>query len=486
MTNGRFPRGAAGRGKTGDARRPSQPPRGPESVATVTVSAIAAGGDGIGRAGELAVFIPRTAPGDVVQVAFRQQGRLGRGRVLQVLTPSPLRVDATCSHYEADRCGGCQLQHVEATAQRAARQQIVQDALRRIGKRDVPLPSITADVQWGYRSRLTLTLRRRGRGWVGGLHAHDDATRVFALTECPIAHPALVAGWTAVQQVMRSHALPDTPELRLSLRREQDAAGEGMAVVVQGGRDWPGSEAFGRAAGAIMMDGPAISAVWWLDDGGHATACWSRSETLAPSPAADDPREDAATADYVPDTGEALAFAQVNETVATALRERVFAHVMHAAPQRVVDAYAGVGTLTDRLARDGVQAIAIEADAAGANAALARLAVHDVSIRRRARVICDVVERALPALPEAEVPDVVVLNPPRRGVDARVTAWLESAPARVQRLVYVSCNPATLARDVARLASWQIDSVECFDMFPQTAHVETVCVLQRSQGRETA
>jgi 23S rRNA (uracil1939-C5)-methyltransferase len=468
-------------------------------VATVTIDAIAAGGDGIGRVNELAVFVPRTAPGDVAQIAYRQHGRLGRGRVLQLLTASPARVDAACPHYEADQCGGCQLQHLSSDAQRHARQVIVQDALQRIGKRSIPLPSLTSGVAWGYRSRLTVALRKRGRGWVGGLHAHHDATRVFALTHCPIAHPALVQTWLALSAVMRAHPLPEADTLRLAFRLERDERGEGVAIVVQGGRAWPQARAFGEAAGALvpaaaesaaesaaeaLASAFGVTTVWWLDDGGRATPCWSRSATLTPAPDADEPREEGSAADYVPAADEALAFAQVNASLAESLRESVYTRVMAFAPQRVVDGYAGVGALTERLALGGVASVAIEADAAGANAATARLAAHDADVRRRARIVCDTVERALPSLGEAAMPDVVVLNPPRRGVDARVTAWLDAAPARVRGVVYVSCNPATLARDLARLRSWEVLSVECFDMFPQTAHVESVCVLQRSQRPE--
>jgi 23S rRNA (uracil1939-C5)-methyltransferase len=165
----------------------------PETVATLRIESVAAGGDGVGRIDGLACFVPRTAPGDLVQVAIKTHARHARGRVLQLLEASTLRVEATCRHYDADRCGGCQLQHVSEAAQRDARRTIVRDALRRIGKRDVELPELVSGASWAYRGRLTLTLRARSQGWVGGLHPFDDASRVFALEECAIAHPSLVA-----------------------------------------------------------------------------------------------------------------------------------------------------------------------------------------------------------------------------------------------------------------------------------------------------
>ena len=109
----------------------------------MTIDRIAKGGDGVGRANGLACFVPRTAPGDVAQVAYVAHARHGRGRVLQIVTPSAHRVEARCVHYERDRCGGCQLQHLDDATQREARRHIVQDALSRIGKRTIELPDGT-------------------------------------------------------------------------------------------------------------------------------------------------------------------------------------------------------------------------------------------------------------------------------------------------------------------------------------------------------
>lgn len=472
-------------------RRAAAPPPSEEAVATLTIDRLAAGGDGVGRVDGLAVFVPRTAPGDVVQVAYRVQGRLGRGRVLQTLTASPARVDAACAHYVADACGGCQLQHLAEGAQRDARRQFVQESLARLAKREIALPTLTSDIQWGYRGRLTLTLQPRGGRWVGGLHPHDDARRIFALEACPIAHPSLVAAWHHVRSQLRRHAMPESSALRLSLRLDGSEP-LGVAVVVQGGRAWPSAPAFAESVLTIPQDGsvPPVTSVWWTNEQGVTTWCGGRDRSAAVAPMNDDDSADSAVAsdikDFAPSATEALAFAQVNRTVAEALRARVFDAVMGFTPRRVLDAYAGTGPLTEQLALADVQVLAVEADRAGANAAVARVAHHGEAVARHVRVVCDLVERALPSAGSRDLPDVVVVNPPRRGVDARVTAWIEAAPPAVRGVVYISCNPATLARDLSRLPSWRIASVECFDMFPQTAHVETVCVLRRTTDQEAA
>jgi len=464
--------GRSARGNRAAAEGATRQRQRAESVATIRIESIAAGGDGVGRSDGLACFVPRTAPGDVAQVALQTHARHARGRVLQLLEASPLRVDATCRHYDGDRCGGCQLQHLNVDAQRDARLTIVQDALRRIGKRDVPRATLVSGEAWGYRGRLTLTLKPRGTTWVGGLHPYDDASRVFALDECSIAHPSLVQAWHAVRAQVRG--LPKALTLRVAFRRvaldgASTAGKAAIAIVISGGTAWPDAEAWGAA---LRRSHDAIVAVWWEREDGERVAIVGGGEVdvSAGDWTSADVAADRDAIDVGPDATEALAFAQVNHEVAQALRAFVVEQVGALAPAHAIDAYAGVGILSQLLANSGVRVTAIEADEAGVQQARRRLANAP-----GARVVCDTVESALAAALPA---DVVVLNPPRRGVDIRVTALLADAATKgVRGIVYVSCDPATLARDVARLASWRIAALRCFDMFPQTAHVETVCVL---------
>lgn len=447
-----------------------------QEVGVLSIDAIAAGGDGVGRLHGMAVFVPRTAPGDQVQAAITMRGRFGKGRVLQLLTPSAHRVAAACPHYEHDGCGGCQLQHLDEATQQVARRRIVQETLQRIGRRTIPLPMLQSEQAWGYRGRLTLTLVRRRREWIGGLHPHDDPARVFPLDVCPISHPLLVTTWHAVRSLLvNGPAFVDASTVRLGLRLIGEDA---VAVVVEGGGSWPTSEAWGAALHAFA---PSVRQVWWHVEG--------RVPQLVAGDDGAEPNvlvtEDVSASDpsASPDAQEALAFAQVNRGIAASLQAMVLDAVQPFHPMHVVDAYAGGGGLTVRLAEQGCRVTAIESDAAGVAVARQRLAAagHET----RATVVRARVEEALASL--AAAPDVLVVNPPRRGVDAAVCSWLESASAAsVRGVVYVSCDPATLARDLARLPSWHVRSVACFDMFPQTAHVETVCVLDRDLLSSTA
>ena len=199
---------------------------------------------------------------------------------------------------------------------------------------------------------------------------------------------------------------------------------------------------------AIVTGVPTLRAIWWVRDDEVRALRFDRRT--------------------VPEAG--ASFAQVNPAVAELLRERVVTQVNALNPDSVVDAYAGSGALSVRLVRAGRRITTIELDPEAS--AVASAALRDDLL---SRVLTGRVEHLLPhGLPA----NVVVLNPPRAGVDATVPALIAASTSHVQRVVYVSCDPATLARDINRLGpQWHVSAVESFDMFPQTAHIETVCTI---------
>jgi 23S rRNA (uracil1939-C5)-methyltransferase len=402
---------------------------------SVAIDSIAAGGDGVGRKEGLVVFVPRTAPGDVVTAQIAGRGHFARGSLRNVVTPSPMRIAPPCPHYTRDRCGGCQLQHMTYDAQLSAKQLIIRDSLQRIGKRTVDAPPIDRSPKdWRYRTKLTLALRRSGVRWIAGLHPYDDPIRVFALSDCPITDSRVVSAW---HEVMQADAyFPDAVELRGSIR----ITSGGPTLVMTGGQSWAARDQFSAAV-------PSLSAVWW-------------------QPADDKPRR--LLYDKRADKSPSASFAQVNAEMAEELRAYVLARARELNPRTAIDAYAGVGDTALALSDAGVAVTAIELDADASEWSASRLRAPSVALQGRVE---DVLPSVLPV-------DLVVLNPPRAGIDARVSELLENNASQVRGVVYVSCNPATLARDVSRLPSYAIESVHAFDMFPQTAHVETVCVLR--------
>ena len=428
----------------------------------LTIDSIAAGGDGVGRADGLVVFVPRSAPGDRGRVRIEKAGRFARGRWEVVEHPGQARIEPPCMHYRMDRCGGCQLQHIGYDAQLDAKAGIIHDAIQRIGKRSLARPPVRPSPSaWRYRRKLTLALRRRATGerWTAGLHPYDDPVRVFDLVDCPITDERVIEAWGQIRRA--SHLLPAETELRGAVQ----IGGAGASFLLQGGRRWPNHADFFDAV-------PLIDSVWWqpLEQARRRVA--SRSASSAASDGADGRLEDFGHVGVAepndPDAGNSdTSFVQVNAAVAAELHAHVVGRALARSPGVVVDAYAGSGDTAVPIAAAGVRVTAIELDRSGAARGERRLSAPSRMIRGRVE---ETLAGALPA-------DLVLLNPPRTGLHERVPAVLEGqSPAS---LIYVSCNPATLARDLARLPGYRIDRVVAFDMFPQTAHVETVCELIR-------
>jgi 23S rRNA (uracil1939-C5)-methyltransferase len=403
----------------------------------LTIESIASGGDGVARANGMAVFVPRTAPEDVADVRVVPQGRFGRGTLLAIVQPAPSRVAPRCRHYEGDHCGGCQVQHMDYASQLEAKRRIVRDTLGRIGRRAIDLPPIApSPAPWEYRAKLTLAMRRVEAGWIVGLHTYDDPNRVFQLQECPITDAGIVAAWHQIRSAARH--LPAERALRGAVRR----LGGELAFQLEGGARWESAPDFARRCDALQI-------IRWKPDHGPVRTIVDRRQGDQP----------------------AGAFEQVNPAVASLLRAELVARALEARPAAAVDAYAGTGTTARMLASAGVPTTAIELDRDAAAFAEKTAAA---GLRVVAARVEDVIATVLPV-------DLVILNPPRAGVHRNVTSALERHP-RVRRVLYVSCDPATLARDLSRLPSYRISFVKAFDMFPQTAHVETLCELTRVEA----
>lgn len=403
----------------------------PETI-DLSVQSIAAGGDGVGRSEGLVVFVPRTAPGDVARVRIQPAKRFARGHLESLIVPSAQRVEPPCKHYRDDDCGGCQLQHLVYDAQLEAKRVIVRDAITRIAKRAADVAETRAsERRWRYRSKLTLAMRRMGNDWTMGLHPYDDPVAIFQLDDCPITDERVVATWREIMKA--APLLPEEAELRGTVR----LAGDDVVVLIKGATAWATSAAFFDAL-------PSASALWWIAAEGSPRALHERRHAPA-----------------------GVSFGQINALVARDLRAYVIERVRAHAPETVVDAYAGTGETAIPLATLGMRVTTIELDRDAVSVCARQLPEGSRCLTGRVETL---LAKVLPA-------DVVIVNPPRVGLHERVTSVLEGARRRPRGIIYVSCDPATLARDLGRLPSYRIASVETFDMFPQTAHVETVCEL---------
>jgi 23S rRNA (uracil1939-C5)-methyltransferase len=411
------------------------------------IHGIAAGGAGVGRdASGRATFVHRTVPGERVVVRlFEEKKRFARGELLRVLDPSPDRRDAPCPYYS--RCGGCTLEHLEYAAQLRVKARIVADALQRIGNVDVAVPEVVASPrEFRYRNRVSFTLVRTRTGVRAGFHELNRPDRVLDIGDaCLMPEERVAAAWSDLRRHWGHDAnrLPSGDRLRLTLRATDSGS---AALLVQGG--------YGRGRpDDLLARVPGLVAVW------HQPRADAAAELLAGTADLEESWQDE---DVI--LGGSV-FLQVNRAAAALLEEHVLTLTGDVAGQHVVDAYCGVGMHARRLSRQGARVTGIELD--------------DQALQEARRAVPDgrfIAARVEDALPDALPADLVITNPPRAGMEeTAVTALLAQPP---QRIIYISCDPATLARDILRLApAFDVRSIRSFDLFPQTSHVETVAEL---------
>lgn len=416
----------------------------------IRIRSIATGGEGLGDLPDGRVcFVPRSAPGDLVAVELTQdRSRWARGRMVRVLESGPGRVAAPCPFYDA--CGGCALQHLRYEEQLQAKGSIVRETLRRIGGLEVgtvPVHSSSATTE--YRNRASFSLRRLPGGRVvAGFRELMAPSRILDLNgPCLLLNPILSRAWLALRDAWGrgAEALPGGRELRLTLRE----VGGGVVLLVEGGLGGAGDP------NRLIEKVDGLEAIWWAPKDGERRLLASTARETDPG---------------------ALAFVQVNSAAGSVLRERLLELIGDPAGLRIVDAYCGIGTLGRELADRGATVQGIELDPDAVAAAREASAEVDPGSAGRFDVRQGRVEDVLPEMLE---PDLVLLNPPRSGLDRKVVEHLLRFPP--PRLIYVSCDPATLARDSSGLGeSMALQGVEVVDMFPQTGQMETVLVMGRN------
>lgn len=403
----------------------------------VRIRGIVAGGDGVGTLEDgRAVFVPRTAPGDLIEPAeVRFAKRFARARIGRVLEASPARVMPACPHYEADGCGGCQLQHLSADAQREARRRLVVDAFRRIGHLEIDEPTLEpSETEWEYRTRVSLAVHGRTIGY----HRVGRPGDVFDLVRCAIARPELNALWAALRR--RRRLLPTAAD-QVVLRVDR-SGGRHLLVRVKGTEAWIAARELGEA---LAREGIPV-VLWWWPEGGAPRTVYGAREAFP-----------------------ATVFEQVHPVMGDRVRAHAITELGDLAGRHAWDLYAGIGESTRTIRERGATVESVEHD---------RRAVELAEARGPAEGVTRLAARVEAAIERLHTPDVVLVNPPRTGLGAEVAGHL--AVRRPGRVVYVSCDPATLARDAARLADhFRPEHIAAFDLFPQTAHVECVVRFER-------
>ena len=392
------------------------------------------------------IFVDGGIPGELCVVELRHRRRkLWYGRVVEVLVPSPHRVAAPCPY--VPECGGCQLQHVAYSHQLALKRDIVLDAMRRqkVDAGEVRVHGMAEP--WRYRRRGEFHvvpghdgLRDAGLGF-----NRARSWTAIAVDDCLIHH----------ETIARS-----LPALREAVHR---GGGEGLTVLhVTVGDD--GRELLVRAKPRKALDAAAVDAA------------------AATLPAELNWNTDSTTLHWRGHMFRVMpeSFIQVNQAQMDVLYGLALEALGDVGGARVVDGYAGIGVLSTAIAETAAEVVCIEENPVAVH--MGRLNARVNGVEERLRYVCAPVEKALARVAADSPVDAVVLDPPRAGCEGGVTGWLAlSGPPRV---VYVSCDPATLARDLHVLVSsgpYVVARCDLVDMFPQTHHVEVVVGLQRQE-----
>jgi tRNA/tmRNA/rRNA uracil-C5-methylase (TrmA/RlmC/RlmD family) len=409
------------------------------------VGAIAAGGGCVGRAPDgKVVFVRHSLPGERVraEVTARTTSYL-RADAVEILRPSPDRVEPRCPHAGPGRCGGCDFQHVEIGAQRRLKAFRIAEQLERLAGVTLPIDVevVPGDSDGlGYRSRVRVAVD--GRGAVG--FRRHRSHRLEYVRECPIASPAVTATGALAS------LWPGTTELEIATGSDP---GEVVVSVTPRGRSAPHLPDLGTGVvvgGKIRRPPGAVHAV-----------VQGRPYRISPG-----------------------VFWQVHTGAATALLDAVLGFIGPCEGRSVVDLYAGAGLFSVPLAQavgPSGSVLAVERDRRACTDARHNGASFPTLRVLEGEVTPDLVRSGLGR------PDIVVLDPAREGAGTAVMGALAERTPAVRTVIYVSCEPSSFARDSRVLldAGWRLRGLRAFDIFPMTEHVELVAALERDPAGVT-
>src|SRR5262245_39967213 len=444
---------------------------------TVDVTDLAFGGEGVARAGGYVVFVPGGVPGDRVDVRLTQvRPRFARGAIERLEHPSALRTEPPCPYF--GRCGGCRLQHVRYEAQLEFKQRQVVECLARLGGLGaVPVsPIIGAPEIYGYRNKMEFTFAEVDGEPVVGLHEAERYDAILDIQRCLLQSDGMNAVLAEVRAFVRERCWSiyrqETEEglLRFLMLREGRLTGDAMVNVVTASPDVPTARAL---ADHLRARCPQVTSVVLNVNPKKAAVAVGVEEHPVSGNETIRERLGGLVFSISPNS-----FFQTN----TRQAERLFGIVTDYAgltgQETVLDLYAGTGAISLLLARQARAVYGIELVAA---------AIDDASRNARENGITNCtflpgeVRHVLPELIGRGVrADVVVADPPRAGFHPKALRGLTVLAAR--RIVYVSCNPGTLARDLGTLcaAGYRVTAVQPVDMFPHTPHIEVVVRIERS------
>ncbi|MGB7438682.1 MAG: 23S rRNA (uracil(1939)-C(5))-methyltransferase RlmD [Candidatus Acidiferrum sp.] len=428
----------------------------------LSIEKLVYGGDGLAHAEGNTVFVPFVLPGELVRAAVRtRKKKLIHTKLVEVERAAPTRIAPTCPHFGV--CGGCHYQHIEVTEQVRLKTEILRETLSRLGgvQWDGPIQEHTAQ-PYGYRNRAQWAFRDAMPRAFG--YFLPESGHILPIDVCPVLSPKLAETFGQLQELARSNSLP--PGI-LEIEAFADGADEKIALNVA-------FERFSKPAKALVQEFrsaiPALESLLMLDQGKN------RFELEGPGYLIQKAGGFTFRVNH-------LSFFQVNRFLVEDLLQTV---VGGAKGGFALDLYAGVGFFTLPLAKSFSKVVSVDANLSATRDLRQNAEVAGASVISENEHTEEFLKKEL-----GERPDLVVLDPPRAGLGAEAAARLANLGAG--DIFYLSCDPATLARDLAVLTGserkaespvtaeqrYEITEMHLFDLFPQTFHIETLVRLRR-------
>lgn len=443
-------------------------------IIEVRLENLAHGGECVGRIEGLAVFVPEGLPGELVRVKVTERKRnFLRGKIEEVIESAPGRIIPECPVYLD--CGGCHLQQMDYSLQLHHKREMVRSLLERIGGLDKPeiAPVIGSDYPYAYRNKAQFPLARNQKGEIVAGFYRQGTHEVVAHHDCLIQHPLINRVTNKTLLVLNEYPVSIYNEekhqglLRHLVVRAGVCTNQAILTFVTNGRDFPGKEAI---ATGIMEEVPELVGILQNINQKRINVIFGNETHLI--------KGEEYYIDYIGNVKFAISpesFFQINTLQTQKLYDVIKNYAGLSGSETVLDAYCGLGSISLYLADrareiNGIEVVEQAIEDARRNAELNGIENCQFRVGR--------VEQTLPDLiAQGTAPDLLIFDPPRKGLAAEVIEAVLEEP--INKIIYVSCNPATLARDLAQLKEkYQIMAVQPVDMFPQTYHVECVVLMQ--------
>jgi len=440
------------------------------------IDSLAYGGNGVARLNGFVVFVRRALPGDTVRARVTKVKRgYAEATATEVLAPSPERIDAPCKHYY-EGCGGCRFQDLRYEAQVAAKEAQVHDAFVRIGGiPEPPLePILPAEEQFHYRNKLEYSFTETPKGAALGFHRAGRWDEVLEVDRCWLTTDLGNGIRDTVRDWAQEEGLPPFDQeaqrgyLRHLVVREGRNTGQALVQLVTAPGDLQGAD---RLVAALRVF-PEVRSIHWAVNDSPAEVTNLPTNLLW--------GEDAIEEEILGLRFRVRpnAFLQTNTRMAELLYDLAIEYAGLGGSETVYDLYCGIGTIGLTLARDALTVWGVEVSEESVACALENAELNDIS--NAAFFAGEVGEVVEDLQGRAGRPDVVVVDPPRAGLSGK--ALRRIARLEAKRIVYVSCNPTTLAGNVKDLSEewgYRLVRARPVDMFPHTPHIETVALLDR-------